>query len=186
VLEAANQSQGGGSILPLLLLVGVFALMYFLVIRPQSQRRKQMTSMQNAVEEGAPVMTLGGLYGTVVTADSESVVLEVSPGVTNRYARAAIAKVLSDEDAVKAGLAPNDDAVDPDDEPVVDSVVVDTPAADAPVAGTPATVTPAADTKAPEAPVAPEAPLAPEAPVVPSDPTADPRPVSEADRTERR
>ncbi|MFG1926116.1 preprotein translocase subunit YajC [Cryptosporangium sp. NPDC048952] len=179
MLEAAEQSQGGGSILPLLLLVGVFALMYFLVIRPQSQRRKQMTQMQSTVEEGAPVMTLGGLYGTVVTADSESVVLEVSPGVTNRYARQAIAKVLSDEEAVKAGLAPNEDAIDEDDIPVTDAAVVDT----TPVVVEPVETT-ATETKAPEAPIAPAAPVTPAAPV---DPTADPRPASEADSsTDRR
>ena len=166
MVVAADQAQSGGSILPLLLLVGVFALMYFLVIRPQSQRRKQMTQMQNAVEEGAPVMTLGGLYGTVVSSDGESVVLEVSPGVTNRYARAAIAKVLSDEEAVKAGLAPNEDAADLDDEPVVDSTVVDAPVADS----TPVVV----DTPVAEKP-------APAAPATPVDPTADPRPASEAD-----
>lgn len=119
MLVAAEQSQSGGSILPLLLLVGVFALMYFLVIRPQSQRRKQMTQMQSAVEEGAPVMTLSGLYGTVISSDGDTVVLEVSPGVTNRYARAAIAKVLTDEDAVKAGLAPG---VDDEEDADVDAV----------------------------------------------------------------
>ncbi|SHN45056.1 preprotein translocase subunit YajC [Cryptosporangium aurantiacum] len=152
MVDAAEQSQGGGSILPLLLLVGVFALMYFLVIRPQSQRRKQMTQMQNAVEEGAPVMTLSGLYGTVVSSEGDSVVLEVSPGVTNRYARAAIAKVLTDEEAVKAGLAPNEDAVDEDDVPVTDAAVVESPAVE------PSAVeTPVAEKPAPEAPRDPAA-----------------------------
>ncbi|WP_205752534.1 preprotein translocase subunit YajC [Cryptosporangium phraense] len=160
-LEAAQQSSGGGSILPLLLLVGVFALMYFLVIRPQSQRRKQMTSMQNQVEEGAPVMTLGGLYGTVVSTEGDSVLLEVSPGVTNRYARAAIAKVLSDEEAVKAGMAANEDAVDEDDVPVTDAVLVEEPEAPA------APVTPA-----------PATPAAPASSDIVPDPTADPRPAT--------
>ena len=175
---AADQAQSGGSILPLLLLVGVFALMYFLVIRPQSQRREQMTSMQNAVEEGAPVMTLGGLYGTVVTSDSDSVLLEVSPGVTNRYARAAIAKVLSDEEAVKAGLAPNEDAVDEDDVPVTDAAVVD-----APVVGSPVV-----ESTVVEAPASSATPVAPATPAAPLDPTADPRPATEADSssTDRR
>jgi preprotein translocase subunit YajC len=123
VVTAAQSSQGGGSILPLLLLVGVFALMYFLVIRPQSQRRKSMQSMQSAIEEGAPVLTLGGLYGTVVSSEGDSVVLLVSPGVTNRYSRAAIAKVLSDSDAIKAGLAPAADEVD--EHEVIDHEVID-------------------------------------------------------------
>jgi preprotein translocase subunit YajC len=104
VFLAASSSSGGGSVLPLLLLVGVFALMYFMVIRPQSRRRKQMAEMQSEVAPGAPVMTLGGLYGSVVSTEDDTVLIEVSPGVINRYARAAIAKVLNDEDAMKAGL----------------------------------------------------------------------------------
>ncbi|GAA3382856.1 preprotein translocase subunit YajC [Cryptosporangium minutisporangium] len=149
MVNAAEQTGGGGSILPLLLLVGVFALMYFLVIRPQSQRRKQMTQMQNAVEEGAPVMTLGGLYGTVVSTEGDSVLLEVSPGVTNRYARAAIAKVLTDEEAMKAGLVPDEDALDPDDEQIAVAPVVDTPVEEKPAAARPAADLPADPTADP-------------------------------------
>ena len=91
---AASGSSGGNSLLPLVLLVGLFALMYFMVIRPQSQRRKHMQQMQQSITVGSEVLTIGGLYGTVVAMDDDSVTLEVAPGVTNRYARAAIGKVL--------------------------------------------------------------------------------------------
>ena len=91
---AASSGSSGNSLLPLLLLVGLFALMYFMVIRPQSQRRKQMAQMQASVEVGSSILTIGGLYATVVALDDESVTLEVAPGITNRYARGAISKVL--------------------------------------------------------------------------------------------
>ena len=91
---AASGSSGGNSLLPLVLLVGLFALMYFMLFRPQSQRRKQMQQMQHSITVGSEVLTIGGLYGTVVAMDDDSVTLEVAPGVTNRYARAAIGKVL--------------------------------------------------------------------------------------------
>jgi preprotein translocase subunit YajC len=94
---AATGSSGGNSLLPMLLLAGLLALMYFMVIRPQSQRRKQMQQMQESVTSGAAVITIGGLYGTVVGIDDESVTLQVAPGVTNRYARGAIAKILPEE-----------------------------------------------------------------------------------------
>jgi preprotein translocase subunit YajC len=100
----AAEKSGGSSALPLLLTIAVFALIYFMVIRPQSRRRKQMQDMQTGVAPGSPVMTLGGLYGTVVDVEDDAIVIEVSPGVTNRYSKQAIAKVLSDEDAFKAGL----------------------------------------------------------------------------------
>lgn len=95
ILAAENQSSGGASLLPLLMLVGLFAVMYFLVIRPQSKRRKEMQSMQQNVGPGSEIVTVGGLYGTVVAVDDDSVTLEVSPGVTNRYAKGAIGKVLT-------------------------------------------------------------------------------------------
>jgi len=116
---AASGSSGGNSLLPLVLLVGLFALMYFMVIRPQSQRRKQMQSMQQSVTVGSEVLTIGGLYGTVVAMDDDSVTLEVAPGVTNRYARAALGKVLP---ASAAGTERQDE-VDEIDEIDADDVV---------------------------------------------------------------
>jgi preprotein translocase subunit YajC len=54
-------------------------------------------------------MTLGGLYGTIVDTDDESITIEVAPGVTNRYAKGAIARVVTPADQVA-------DEVDEDDE----------------------------------------------------------------------
>jgi preprotein translocase subunit YajC len=116
---AASGSSGSSSFLPMLLLFGLLALMYFMVIRPQSQRRKQMQQMQETVTTGSPVLTIGGLYGTVVSVDDESVTLEVAPGVTNRYARGAIAKVLPDDAATAEAAeeeAPADPMITPGDE----------------------------------------------------------------------
>ena len=104
---AAPAESGGNSLLPLLLLVGLFALMYFMVIRPQSQRRKQMQQMQASVDIGSEIITIGGLYGTVVAIDDETVTLEVSPGQTNKYARAAIGKVLPAEEPVAVADEPD-------------------------------------------------------------------------------
>jgi preprotein translocase subunit YajC len=81
---------------PLLLMVGLLVVMYLVVIRPQSRKRKEMASMQQNVDVGSQVLTIGGLYGTVVGSDDESVTLEVAPGVTNRYARGAIGRVVPD------------------------------------------------------------------------------------------
>jgi preprotein translocase subunit YajC len=187
VVSAANSSQGGGSLLPLLLLVGVFALMYFLVIRPQSQRRKNMQSMQSAVEEGAPVMTLGGLYGTVISAGDDTVVLQVSPGITNTYAKQAIAKVLSDEDAIKAGLAPGAHEVVAADEadelatPEIPAAAAESPRVEAPASSTPAASTAPAGATPVTKPVVTEEP----APAV-SDPTAPAPLETPEDSTERR
>ena len=118
LVPLAASGSSGSSLLPLLLLVGLFALMYFMVIRPQSQRRKQQQQLQHSIGIGSQVLTIGGLYGTVVDVDDESITLEVAPGVTNRYAKAAIGKVLSSDTVPE----PEEYEVEPAEEPEPDDV----------------------------------------------------------------
>ncbi|MGH3430484.1 MAG: preprotein translocase subunit YajC [Mycobacteriales bacterium] len=105
----AAGSGSGTNFLPLLLIAGLFILTYFMIIRPQSKRRRSMVATQSALGPGAEVVTIGGLYATVVAADDETVHLEIAPGVSARYARGAIAKVTTpapapdaDDSAVEA------------------------------------------------------------------------------------
>ncbi|HEV7897093.1 MAG TPA: preprotein translocase subunit YajC [Planosporangium sp.] len=78
------------------ILLALFMLAaYFLIIRPQQRRRKQMETLQSSIGPGDEVVTVAGLYGTVVDIDDKTVTLEVAPGVTNRYARQAIAQVVN-------------------------------------------------------------------------------------------
>ena len=51
--------------------------------------------MQSSLGPATRSITIGGLYGTVVAIDDETVTLEVAPGVHTRYARAAIARVVN-------------------------------------------------------------------------------------------
>jgi preprotein translocase subunit YajC len=91
----AAQAQGGGSFTPLLLIVLLFGVMYFMMIRPQQKRRREAQAMQSALGPGDAIVTIGGLHGTVVAVDDDVVTLEISPGVTARFARPAIARVVT-------------------------------------------------------------------------------------------
>lgn len=92
---AAESSGGGGSFAPtLMMMVLLFGAMYFLFIRPNKRRRQQVEQMQASIGPGDEVLTVGGLYGIVEEIDDDRVVLEVSPGVTNRYSRTAISSVV--------------------------------------------------------------------------------------------
>jgi preprotein translocase subunit YajC len=97
VLQLAAASGGGGlgSFTPILMIVLLFGVMYFMMIRPQQKRRREAENMQSSIGPGDEVVTIGGLYGTVVTIDNETVTLEVAPGVQNRYARPAVARVVN-------------------------------------------------------------------------------------------
>jgi len=83
--------------MPLLLIVLLFGVMYFMMIRPQQKRRREAQAMQSALGPGDDIVTIGGLHATVVSVDDDVVTLELSPGVTARYARPAIARVLKQE-----------------------------------------------------------------------------------------
>jgi preprotein translocase subunit YajC len=93
VLIAQGNTQG--SIWPTIgMFALLFGLMYLLFIRPQSKRRREAEQLQRQVGAGDKIITIGGLYATVVSTDDESVTLELSPGVTARYSRQAIARVI--------------------------------------------------------------------------------------------
>jgi preprotein translocase subunit YajC len=80
-------------LLPLLLL----AVFYFILIRPQQKQRREIAQLQSTIAPGARVMTGSGLVATVVAVEDDEVVLEVAPGITNRYVRRAIMRVLPEE-----------------------------------------------------------------------------------------
>jgi len=50
-------------------MVAIFAVMYFFMIRPQQKRQKEIQKFQNELTEGTPVVTGGGIYGTVKSVD---------------------------------------------------------------------------------------------------------------------
>lgn len=83
--------------LPLLLLIFI---MYFLLIRPQKKREKQINSMRNAIKAGDKIITIGGIYGTVVRVRDEQLVIQVGADKTKlEITRWAVSKVVTDEPA---------------------------------------------------------------------------------------
>lgn len=88
-------SSGGANLLSFLPLILIIAAMYFLLIRPNSKRRREQMELQARLSPGDEVRTAGGLYGTVVATDDESVTIAAAPGVELRFARAAITTVIT-------------------------------------------------------------------------------------------
>jgi preprotein translocase subunit YajC len=97
ILAQQNQANPVVAFLPLLLMGVVF---YFLLIRPQNQRRRAQTQMQSDVEVGDEVVTTAGIYGTITEIDDDYgiVTVEVAPNTDIRMARAAISQRLVDDD----------------------------------------------------------------------------------------
>ena len=63
-----------GTLLPLILLL---LIMYFLLIRPQKKREKEVNAMRNAIQVGDEVITIGGICGKVVKTKEETLVIQV-------------------------------------------------------------------------------------------------------------
>ncbi|GAA1919334.1 preprotein translocase subunit YajC [Nocardioides hwasunensis] len=82
-------------VVALLPLVAIFALFWFMVVRPQRRRQQEVTALQNSIEVGQRVMMSAGIFGTITSIIDDRVRLEIAPGATIEIARAAIAKVES-------------------------------------------------------------------------------------------
>ena len=88
----AGAGEGGISgFAPLLLmLVLVFGMFYFLMIRPMRQREKKHDQMVEELKRGDMVITAGGMYGQVERIDEDSVVLKVESGATVRVTKGGV------------------------------------------------------------------------------------------------
>lgn len=80
-----------GALLPLILM---FVIFYFLLIRPQQKRQKQIQQMQNELKKGDKIVTIGGLHGTIDALDEGTVVIKCGDGSRLTYDRAAIREVF--------------------------------------------------------------------------------------------
>ena len=67
----------------ILMLVAMFAIMYFFMIRPQQKKQKEIQNFRNAIEKGQEIVTAGGIYGVVREIDTVNTILvvEVANGV---------------------------------------------------------------------------------------------------------
>jgi len=72
------QAAAGG-IAPLLMMVGIFGVFYFLLIMPQQRRQKKWQAMLETIKSGDRVTTSGGLKGTVLSIKDDTVTLRIPP-----------------------------------------------------------------------------------------------------------
>jgi preprotein translocase subunit YajC len=89
---AGGGNSGIMSVLPLM--IGMFAIMYFLIIRPQQKQRKDREALLTAVKKGDRVVTSSGLFGTVVGLSEHTVTLKVADQVKLEFERSAIGRIV--------------------------------------------------------------------------------------------
>ena len=80
---------------PLLALLLTFGLMWVLLILPQQRRMKQHQAVVASLRAGDEVVTAGGVYGTIISVDDETLAVEVAPGVVLRVLRSAVSQRIA-------------------------------------------------------------------------------------------
>ncbi|WP_170329253.1 preprotein translocase subunit YajC [Ruegeria arenilitoris] len=93
----------GGAIAQFLPLILIFAIMYFLLIRPQQKKMKEHQAMVEAVRRGDQVVTQGGLIGKVskVKEGDNEIEVEIAENVKVRVVKSTIAQVLNKTEPAK-------------------------------------------------------------------------------------
>jgi preprotein translocase subunit YajC len=109
VAAAAKSSSSSYSYLIIILLI--FGALYFVMIRPQRNRQRQAQNQQRQVSTGSRIRTTAGMYGTIIAADDDNVLVEFAPGVQIKMMRRAIMNVVPDDEP--DGIRPT--VADPDD-----------------------------------------------------------------------
>ena len=91
--QAPTGGGMGGMIISTVLMIAVF---YFLLIRPQKKRQKQMQNMLDALQKGDEIVTIGGIMGKVFDIRQDCVIITTSADDTKmKFEKTAIAKVLT-------------------------------------------------------------------------------------------
>ena len=86
--------EGDGGLMTIGLVIGMFALLYFFMIRPQKKREKEEAAMREAIQVGDEITTIGGIIGKVVSVKGDTFVLESTKDRTKlRFLKGAIRSV---------------------------------------------------------------------------------------------
>jgi preprotein translocase subunit YajC len=113
----------------LIVMVLLLVVMYVLMIRPQRQRQREHQTMIDRAGVGDDILTTGGIYGTVVEADGDDIVVELAEGMNVHMTRRGIAAVLPPEEEEDEE---GEETEETDDVPEADVVEDQTAAQDAP------------------------------------------------------
>jgi preprotein translocase subunit YajC len=93
LLQTAASNQTGSLVSTIVTFGLVFVIFYFLIIRPQNKKQKQMQQMIAGVKKGDKIVTIGGIHGIVASVKESTVVVKVDDGTRIEFSKSAIASV---------------------------------------------------------------------------------------------
>ena len=93
--QGTNSPFGGmTSLMPLIL---IFAIFYFVMIRPEGKKRREREALLKTIKKGDKVMTTGGMYATVANVQDDVITLQAGDNVRMRFTRQAIQNLIQDD-----------------------------------------------------------------------------------------
>jgi preprotein translocase subunit YajC len=95
-LSLMAQGAGGNSLLQLLPILAILGIFYVLLILPAQRRQKKTQEMINALKNGDKVVTTGGLFGTIVGIEGDSIQLRIADQVKVKVLRSAVSALQPD------------------------------------------------------------------------------------------
>ena len=103
LLQTSSAPSGGmatlGNIVPIVLMIAIF---YFLVFRPMQRQQRNQKDMVKSLQNGQTVVTSGGIIGTIVSVNDDTLILRIKPdNLKLQVSRSAVTSVLATDDASK-------------------------------------------------------------------------------------
>jgi preprotein translocase subunit YajC len=102
--HAQEQAQGGGPqeavpffANPLFMMIIIFGIIYFLIMRPQQKKQKEHQELLRNLAKGDRVMTMSGIYGTVANLDEKIVLLQVDDKVRIKVSRNSVSSITEED-----------------------------------------------------------------------------------------
>lgn len=92
-----GDAGGMSTFIPLILM---FAIFYFLLIRPQQKKAKQHKALLASIKKGDRVVTSGGLHGVITGVADDVVTMEIAPKIRVKVSRGSVAGILKRDESV--------------------------------------------------------------------------------------
>ncbi len=101
VITLLQAQQGNSGISMIIMIVIMFAIMWFFIMRPQQKQQKKLQEFRKSIEKGTEVITAGGIYGIVRDKDEVNniLIVEVASGVRLRVSRDSVFSTTSGSEA---------------------------------------------------------------------------------------
>ena len=81
LLTVPLQAQGGADYSFLIMMLAIFANMYFFMIRHENKKQNELVNFRKNLEVGQSIVTAGGIYGKIKSIEDNAVIIEIAPSV---------------------------------------------------------------------------------------------------------